>query len=307
MHQEYAVEPATIAVDWKTCRYLTELFGFDRGRLLSRYPKKWLPMAIGAAAHLSPIEKQRVIEKLRRTKEHSSIPSGRAFNPVSGSWMDNALTQHANKPFRAIVATSDVAGHAEVVAADDVSETHPLFKVVRSKKIPREAAAITASFTPLLACARRVLLVDKYYDPFSAKYQRTLRQLLTAAYAGGSVIEFEVHYCEHGRCPDAAAIEREGARMFAGVIPKNMSIKVVRWRERLGGMNFHARYLLTDRGGIAVDGGFSSEGGDESTDIHLLETQFALKTMASFGSSASIFDPAALILEIDEHGTITHL
>lgn len=307
MHYEYAVEPAAIAEDWKTCRYLAELFGFDRGRLLSQFPKIWLSMAIDAAAHLPPVEKQRVIEKLRRLREHASVRRGRAFDPTGGTWVDNALTQHANMPFRAIVAATDVAGHAEVVMPDDVSETHPLFTVMRNAKIPREAAAITTALAPLLACARRVLLVDKYYDPFRAKYQQTLRELLAVAHAGGPAIEFEVHYCEHVHCPDAVAIEREAATKFVGVIPAGMTIKIVRWREKPGGVNFHARYLLTDRGGIGVDAGFSSEGRHQSTDIQLLETQFARDSIASLDFSASTFDHVAPVLQINEHGSVSHL
>ena len=46
MHYEYAVEPRTIAADWHTCRYISEKFGFDRGRILSLYPSQWLPLAI---------------------------------------------------------------------------------------------------------------------------------------------------------------------------------------------------------------------------------------------------------------------
>ncbi|WP_299882665.1 hypothetical protein [uncultured Sulfitobacter sp.] len=305
MHYEYAVEPAAIAEDWKTCRYLAELFGFDRGRLLSQFPKKWLPMAIEAAADLPPVEKKRVIEKLRLLKAHASVRAGRPYDPDGGTWLDNAVREHAAAPFRAIVARDTVSGVPEVVAVDDVSETHPLFEVVRSISVPREAASITSAVAPLLSCARHVLLVDKYYDPFNAKYQRTLRELLN--HIRGAEIDFQIHYCEHGHCPDAAAIEREAVRKFGGVIPVGMKIKVLRWRQKTGGLNFHARYLLTDRGGIGIDAGFSSEGGGERTDVHLLEGRFTLDTMTHFESSASVFERVGPVLEIDENGRVRHL
>ncbi len=305
MHYEYAVEPAAIAEDWKACRYLAELFGFDRGRLLSQFPKKWLPMAIEAAADLPPVEKKRVIEKLRLLKERASVRAGRTYDPDGGSWLDNAVREHAAVPFRAIVARDTVASVADIVAVDDVSNTHSLFDVVRSTSIPREAASIKNTVAPLLSCARQVLFIDKYYDPFNAKYQRTLRELLN--HVRGTDIDFQIHYCEHGHCPDAAAVEREAVQKFSGVIPAGMKIKVLRWRQKTGGLNFHARYLLTDRGGIGIDAGFSSEGGGERTDVHLLESQFNLDTMMHFESTATVFERVGAVLEIDENGRVRHV
>ena len=39
---EYAVEPQAIGSNWQNFRYLIEKFGFDRGRLISQFPKAWL-------------------------------------------------------------------------------------------------------------------------------------------------------------------------------------------------------------------------------------------------------------------------
>ena len=36
---EYAVEPRAIGSNWKDFKYLIEKFGFDRGRLISRFQK----------------------------------------------------------------------------------------------------------------------------------------------------------------------------------------------------------------------------------------------------------------------------
>ena len=58
MLYEYAVEPHAIAADWPTCRYLSEKFGFDRGRLIVLYPRKWLPLAIEAAGDLPDVPKE---------------------------------------------------------------------------------------------------------------------------------------------------------------------------------------------------------------------------------------------------------
>lgn len=39
MLHEYAVEPQAIGSSWERFRYVIEKFGFDRGRLISQFPK----------------------------------------------------------------------------------------------------------------------------------------------------------------------------------------------------------------------------------------------------------------------------
>ena len=45
-------------------------------------------------------------------------------------------------------------------------------------------------------------------------------------------------------------------RLFKGVIPAGMKVAIFCWRERSGGEDFHARYLLTERGGILMTPAF---------------------------------------------------
>jgi len=45
-----------------------------------------------------------------------------------------------------------------------------------------------------------------------------------------------------------------------------MTVKIYCWRQNDGGADFHATYLLTDKGGIGVDAGFSAEGGPQPPD-----------------------------------------
>jgi hypothetical protein len=47
-----------------------------------------------------------------------------------------------------------------------------------------------------------------------------------------------------------------------------MKVATFCWRERNGGEDFHARYLLTERGGISVKAGFSADGNHQTTDKH---------------------------------------
>jgi hypothetical protein len=104
---EYAVEPQTIARSWEKCRYLSEKFGFDRARIMALYPKKWLPMAIDATAHLLDMEKKRVVEMLVTLKRRASMRSGRSYDPALSDWLRNAVAQQAIEPFHAILASAN--------------------------------------------------------------------------------------------------------------------------------------------------------------------------------------------------------
>jgi hypothetical protein len=76
-----------------------------------------------------------------------------------------------------------------------------------------------------------------------------------------------IHHLDHDQSPSVEAIKRNARAKFGTVIPEGMTITLYRWREKKGGADFHARYLLTDRGGMRIDAGFSAEGGHQTTDI----------------------------------------
>jgi hypothetical protein len=57
MMYEYAVEPQAIGTNWQTFRYVIEKFGFDKGRLISEFPKHWFRDVYHASSGLSPIQK----------------------------------------------------------------------------------------------------------------------------------------------------------------------------------------------------------------------------------------------------------
>jgi hypothetical protein len=159
--------------------YLAEKFGFDRGRLLSLFPKKWLALAIEATSHLPDTEKKKVVEKLTQLKHQSSVRSGRNYDPEIGTWLQNALAQQAANPFHAIITSSNPTSHPSVVVIGELDEANPLIRVSHDASVVREARALAAAMKLLLQSAEKVLFVDPFYDPFNRKYPDTLRACLT--------------------------------------------------------------------------------------------------------------------------------
>ena len=245
---EYAVEPRAIAANWQTCRYLSEKFGFHRARLLSEYPKKWLPLAIEAAGHLRDVEKKTVVEKLIELKRVAGIRSGRIYDPEIGDWLTNAIAQRTVKSFHAIVASQNLHSHPSVLVADKVTDADPLMVAPRDVEVIMEAHALAAEMAMMIENARVVLFVDRFYDPFNAQYQNTLRECLSLMKSANHCNGCEIHHWDLPDSAPADAIEREARTKFGGVIPPDMTVTIYRWRRKPSGADLHARYLLTDRG-----------------------------------------------------------
>ena len=308
MLYEYAVEPAAISSDWKTCLYLAEKFGFDRGRLLSLFPKKWLPLAFEGARHLSDIEKARVVEKLTKLKRVSSIRSGRNYDPAIGDWLQNALAQQqGDDPFHAIIATTNPTSSTSVVLVGEVDEANPLIAVPHDAAIAREALELVAAMRLLLRSADTVLFVDAYYDPFNARYQDTLRACLKVVHEGNPSAACEIHHLDYGKCPPVEVIEREAKQKFAKVIPDGMAVSIFRWRERQNGEDFHARFVLTDKGGIGIDAGLSAEGNHQTTIMHLMSCGLVGQRVQALARAATVYELVEPILRIDAHGKVDRL
>jgi hypothetical protein len=141
---EHAVEPQAITADWPTCRYLSEKFGFDRARLLSLYPAKWLPLSIDAASGLRDVEKKTVVERLLSLKRNASIRSGRSYDPTVKDWLGNAVAQQAIIPFHAILARQNPEARDFVLTTDDISETHPMMVAPHDVQVERDAPTLAS-------------------------------------------------------------------------------------------------------------------------------------------------------------------
>ncbi len=308
MLYEYAVEPKAIGSNWQEFRYLFEKFGFDRGRLISQFPKSWLREVYEASAAMKPVERARLEESLRRAKQTKIIRKGRAFDPALGSWINNALAQHAVSPFHAIIAEVNPTGHGAVVVAEDADELNPLMQSAHTWQVPRVGSDIAAAMAPILLSARRVLFVDRFFNIENPRYRETLKACLDLLHAHGHTgIQCQIHFCDHDRRPPADLVEIQARRWIRGIIPDGMSIVLFTWRERNGGEDFHARYLLTDVGGINVEAGFSAEGVHQNVQVGLLASDFCQAKLNALERNSSVYDLVAPVLEISANGSVKRI
>ncbi len=304
MLHEYAVEPMAIGSSWERFRYVIEKFGFDRGRLISQYPKSWFREVYHAANGLSPIQKKRIEEALNQAKKNKVVRSQRPYDPQAGDWLHNALTEHARSPFRAIIAAENPTDSNAVLLADELDELLPLMLAPQDRAIRRDATAIASALRELLRHGSRILFIDPFYDPYRADYKSTLRECLLLVKAHNAAAICEIHYRHHPNKPGNAEIEREAANLFRGVIPEGVSVGIFCWSEKEGGADFHARYLLTEKGGIGIDAGFSADGGHQTTDMHLMSFDLSQQRLASFARAATHYDLISPVITVFADGTV---
>jgi hypothetical protein len=214
------------------------------------------------------------------------------------------VSKHTLDPFHAVIAGSNPTSHPSVLVVGEFDETHPLIEVPHDAAIVREAQALVAAMKLLLRSAEKVLFVDAYYDPFNGRYQDTLRACLKAVHEGNPDAICEIHHVDGGRSPSVDAIEREARAKFVGVIPDGMAVSIVRWREKAGGEDFHARFVLTDKGGIGVDAGLSAEGNHQTTVMHLMSGGLVGQRAQALVHTASVYELVEPILRISADGTV---
>ena len=305
MLYEYAVEPQAIGSDWQTFRYLFEQFGFDRGRLISQFPKHWFRDVYSTTEGFSDVYRKRVEVALKQGKRIKAVRSGRPYDAALGGWLDNALAQHDVAPFHAIIAETNPTGQDAVLIAAEVDEHDPLMVSPHTWEAPRVGSALAYAMGPMLRSARTILFVDRFFDIRNAQYRETLKACLDIVHSKGARgVRCEIHYCDHYTRPSAEIIERDAHQWLRGVIPNGRSIALYAWQEKAGGEDFHARYLLTDVGGINVEAGFSAEGAHQNVQLGLLPLDFVEAKLEAFERVSTVYDLVEPVLEIVADGTV---
>ena len=307
MLYEYAVEPQAIGSSWGTFRYVFEKFGFDKGRLISEYPKRWLREVYDASLGLPPVEKKRIEEALSQARKNKLVRYGRNYDPAIGDWLRNALTEHHRLPFHAIIASSNPGSDDFIIKVEDLDETQGIFAVPHDCEVERNVASLSSAMEPLLSSAKRIVFVDAYYSPFNTKYQSVLRACLNIVHTAGREALCEVHYLDHKNAPSIDSIESNANTKFRGIIPDGMKLSIYQWREKQDGADFHARYLLTDKGGIRIDAGFSAEGNHQTTDIALMDFELSQAKLRAFAREADVYELVGPVLEIASDGSAKRL
>ena len=295
MHYEYAIDPDAITKSWESFRYIIEKFGFEKGRLISQYPKKWTREVYSKTNSFSVTQRKRAEVALEIAKKQKIIKSRRDYDPQVGQWIDNVAKTHLDNPFHAIISQEDQRYKLPYLDPDDLDQNHPLMVIQRERDVVRQTDEMLLALEAVLLNAKKLIFVDAYFDPYNKDQFNFFSSALTMIAAKNPNSKSEIHYkFRHARANTLDVIESRAYEM----LPKNYEITIYCWEEKQGGEDFHARYLLSDLCGVRIDAGFQPTGVHQSTDFSLMAYALAQKRLQYLAPNSSVYNLIGEPLEL---------
>ena len=258
MIKEFAVDPRAIAGSWKDFRYVTEKFGVEHGRVISRCPNRWLRAAYEAVRDneaLKDVRKESMRVRLEQLKRRKSLISfGRQSDGQLG-WNEVTKSQHHQNPFFRLIVGEPWSETPEAVCVDDLEAEH--FHVPREVTVLRTASELANTVKPLLALSKEIIFVDPHFDPRKPRFRRPLEAFLRVVASSHVVLkrcEYHMKQHENNRyehdLKHFSAFSNACKKHLPRIIPQGMSLTLVRWKQlpRAQGMKgdrLHPRFILT--------------------------------------------------------------
>ena len=158
-------------------------------------------------------------------------------------------------------------------------------------------------------------MIDPYFDPTKPRFRQTLAAILATFkdnVCGLENIQVELHTSidrlfnrwERGdnRDPNEESkvydnFTLECRNRLPELIPADIQLKVVVWKQKVGGEKLHNRYLLTDVCGVLFGTGSDeaeNPDSDESDDIVLLEERQYMTRYQQYSGTPPTFDIVGL-------------
>ena len=217
------------------------------------------------------MEKHRIIERLNMLEKSALLPRHHEWTEDK-IWLDNAIEEHAKRPFYAIISQDNPNKVADVIRKADLDEEkEPRWRAETQLHIARTAKEMVTCAELLLRTAREILFIDPYFIPKAPRFKRPLKAFLQAAAkrpASSSITRIEIH-TGHKSSGTKDSFDAECVRHLPSIIPRGMKIRLVRWDQA----HLHERYILTEKGGVKFSGGLDDHDGGprKHGDVDLLQ------------------------------------
>lgn len=288
MIKEYALQPELLS-SWPVCRDLSEKFGYSRGRVIARYPRRWERMVLEALKDCMSVEKLQIVERLNILKHSALYPRHHEWN-TEKPWLDNAIVEHGKRPFCAILSQENPHDVVAVLCRENLDELQePRWQAERQRRIERTATEMAACAEPLLRNARAILFVDPYFAPQAQRFRRPLQaflRILAHRPPGIPVERIEIH-TGHASAGTRDFFHAQCRRHLPSIIPRGMKIRLIRWDQA----SLHNRFILTDFCGLQFATGLDEHDGSARMYdiIDLLEPGPYKATWEEYQRSSSSF------------------
>lgn len=283
MIHEFALDPEALS-NWPSFRYIVGKFGIPQGRLISRFPKEWIRLVHDASSGASTIERHRITEALSQIKE-KMINTDRSYERNT-TWIENAKRSHRENPFRLIISKAENANNTSIVDADTLSDGTAGWNV-DSGPVPRNAKSIADAVRGLVSCSKVLVFVDPHFS-CSRRHLKPLEAMLGTATNLKSFQRIEYHLACGAATDDFFETKLKGMDRLQSLLG-GAELKFFRWDTVEKRDAMHARYVLTERGGLRFDYGLDEGSDGETTDVSFLSREEHRIRFAQYCSDSSEF------------------
>jgi hypothetical protein len=304
IYHEIALEPESIE-DLKDLGLLERMFGFEHGRLISEMPNKPVPWRELLRRHLCsllPYEKRDEINLRLEKMSPKLIWRSRSCSKLDKAqeWFNLARLEHEKREFSCLIGKGE-RNHSHWVSFQKLyflNDSLPecLSGPIHYSDAMKNPETFLGEIEPLLFSATRISFIDPYFNPVhpeklkACRWRNTAEKLADYFHRSGrTTADIRFHtkydsrpYVEHGmKVPSHEEFIQKIIDAIAGFFPPLTTIAITAWSERKNGIPFHARYLITDKAGIALDYG-TDLGPKRRTDIALMPFKFAQRRLMDF-------------------------
>ena len=262
MIYEYALDPLLISDP--ICRLIVNGMGYSKGRLVSKFPSHWedLIHIVLQDSDVLPIQRKRMIEIVNRLKDRM-FPRDYVFDE-NDTWIENAIFEHNERPFRAILASSNPGRKSYVLCDDNIDENNPLWDVDTTVTIPRKSEMMAETARLLLESAKEVIFVDPHFS-LEKRHSKPLEAFMSILSNRTADIRLRrIEYHIDNKIKASCFMDKLCAHIMPKLkLPKDLTMKIVRWEKH---DELHNRYILTNKAGVSFHHGLDEgRGTDEVT------------------------------------------
>lgn len=271
--KRYAIEPAALR-RWEDFRYVMEKMSFSEGKVVVTLPKKWIRDFLDSLGEIGDIERQRFVTKLQRYKEDRMIASGTPYFQES-RWVDNALRAISEHRVEAILVSDlTISRDSSLSLPTPADIDEEFFSGAREIRCLNSAEGLLAPAKIFLESAFEAVFIDPYFKVTSPNSLLALNEFAKysceATHCSTFVIYTRFEFMPKGSLVN---LRKYFEKYMSNSIGTGFRITVHFVSEETTRQSFHARYFLTQRGGLRYDKGFQVGNPPELVDISLLDKQ----------------------------------
>ena len=271
MYKLFAIDPEVLN-SYENIRYLLEKFGYDKGALIPQVPKNWHALVFHGCekSSLSDKEFSLITELLTESKELCCVKMGSLNYKNTLSWLDNIKSEFIREKVSHVISNTDSINYGiiDFFNKDNRSILKKLFDNCRDIEIKRTAIEIAEVSKYLIKKEKEIIFVDPYF--YLAKESRTDSSLvrinryinvikafvdLVGSQKNKPKIIINCVYEEFEGDNDISLTE-EYKNILQIYINNDWRFQFNRWSKNESSIDYHARYLLTSKGGLRYDRGF---------------------------------------------------